>query len=190
MKSRGLAMGVTAAAVVQKAAVASPIAIQAAGRIFAEPARNKKQTMRYVLPSKPDVPAHRSGSVASMRTTRTNLKPVGVRVGPSRRAIEDDTLDFLTVAASTAKALELNDSGYALSKQTTLELARSIVVFKVLAPSDHVSRVPRPEHWAAGRPFHLARPLQLRRVRNPRPPGLPRADRPRPSCSSARSRSW
>ena len=170
MKSRGLAMGVTAAAVVQKAAVASPIAIQAAGRIFAEPARNKKQTMRYVLPSKPDVPAHRSGSVASMRTTRTNLKPVGVRVGPSRRAIEDDTLDFLTVAASTAKALELNDSGYALSKQTTLELARSIVVFKVLAPSDHVSRVPRPEHWAAGRQFHLARPLQLRRVRNNGPP--------------------
>jgi hypothetical protein len=59
------------------------------------------------------------------------------RVGPSRRglcargATPEESLEFLTVAASTDEALDLHDSGYALSKTTTVELVRSIVVFKV-----------------------------------------------------------
>ncbi|KAJ1483866.1 FAD-linked oxidoreductase-like protein [Baffinella frigidus] len=63
-------------------------------------------------------------------TMRRSFAPVGVRVGPARRPGEEG-LEFLNVAASTKTSLQLNDAGYAMSKQTSLELARSILVFKL-----------------------------------------------------------
>lgn len=75
-------------------------------------------------------------------TMRRSFAPVGVRVGPARRPGEEG-LEFLNVAASTKTSLQLNDAGYAMSKQTSLELARSILVFKVCpTPACHPCRSP------------------------------------------------
>ena len=130
MKIRGLS-GVASAAMVHKPVAQTPIQLFVASRLFAEQPHTKKSPARFQHPGQhQNNVAKRRGLVKSLFVTQPNGPLGGTRVGPSRRASPEESLESLTVAASPEKALEY-DGAYALSKQTTLELARSIVVFKL-----------------------------------------------------------
>lgn len=130
MQSRGLS-GVASAAMVPKPVAHTQMQLFVASRLFAEQPRTKKSQARFQHPGQhQNNVAKRRGFVKSLFVTPPNVTRGGSRVGPSRRASPEESFDFKTIAASAEKALEY-DGSYAMSKQTTLELARSIVVFKL-----------------------------------------------------------
>ena len=143
MPPRGLATSVSAAKMLQK----HQQTFQAANNI-----KPPKSTVRLVLPVKgkkaaatASLPCKKAGA---SRAARPSFAPHPLRQGPLRHASPTDCLEFLTVAAAPKPAFfDLNDSGYAMSKQTSLELARSILVFKV--PTTHISARPPPATPAA-----------------------------------------
>jgi len=136
---RGFA-GVASAATMHKPVVQTKTQLFVASRLFAEQPRSTRSPARFEHPGQHQAVAKRRAAVRGHGKSlfaQPKATLVGERVGPSRRglcargATPEESLEFLTAAASSDKALDLHDSGYALSKTTTIELVRSIIVFKV-----------------------------------------------------------